>query len=90
MSTFFDRLAPQSALDIDNLSRLVYELRENRKRILDTCGVGDEAALLDGISSGTIPEHPGYEAWLGASELARSHEAARQLLAESLKEAKPK
>lgn len=87
MATFFDRMDPHDALEIDRISRLVYELRVNRKHILDSWQVRDEEQLLIGMLGGTVPEHPGYEAWLGARALGDAHEQARELLAASLAQA---
>lgn len=87
MTTFFDRMNPDNALEIDRISRLVYELRVNRKHILDSWQVRDEEQLLVGMLGGTVPEHPGYEAWLGARALGDAHQQARELLAASLAQA---
>lgn len=77
MSDFFQRVAPDAAVDIERLSRLLYELRENRQHLLAAYAAADEAALLERIAQGEIAEHPAYEHYLGARVLARSHAAVR-------------
>ena len=69
---------------MEALTRLTYELRENRRRILDGWQIADETALLAGVRDGTLPEHPAYEAWLGACILTEAHAHARAQLAARL------
>lgn len=81
MSEFFQRVAPDAAVSIERLSRLMYELRENRQRLLGAYAAADEAALLARIRQGEIAEHPAYEHYLGARILAQAHAVARAELA---------
>ncbi|OJZ20336.1 MAG: hypothetical protein BGP21_07790 [Thiobacillus sp. 65-29] len=88
MVDFFEGVAPELAEEIQNLSRLTYQLRENRKAILDGYGVADEATLLECIRTGSATEHPGYEHYLAARILDGTREAVRSALAERLVDAR--
>jgi len=88
MVDFFEGVAPELAEEIQNLSRLTYQLRENRKAILDGYGVADEAALLECIRTGSATEHPGYEHYLAARILDGTREAVRSALTERLEDAR--
>jgi hypothetical protein len=70
MSQYFERLPVDAATEIEELSRLAYELRENRRGLLGRHAAEDEAALLHRIVAGELPEHPAYEHYLGALALA--------------------
>jgi hypothetical protein len=87
MKNIFDKLEYEEAGQLDRLTRLIYELRENRSDILATHDVDDEQSLLNGIVADEIPEHPGYEHYLAARILAETREQARQLLADGIAEA---
>lgn len=82
----FGPMPPERALEIDRLTRLGYELRENRKRLLARYGVEDEAALLGRIRSGALAEHPAYEHYLSARVLEASRLSLRAQLAALLAE----
>ncbi len=86
MSNFFESLEFEEAEEIDQLSRLAYELRENRTSILASHGVDDEAALVQKIQTGAVDEHPAYEQYLAARILADTRETVRAVVAERLKE----
>lgn len=86
MADFYDTFEPDDAAELEQLSRLMYELRENRDAILKSYGVADEIALLEGIYTGNLPEHPAYEHYLGARILHDTRETVRALLGECLKE----
>lgn len=84
MEEFFDNLPYEDALDIEQAAKTIYELREQRAKILAGLAVADEAALLERIRSGALPEHPAYEQFLSASILDATREALRQQLAGEL------
>lgn len=86
MTSFFGNIDPDTAEELEQLSRLAYELRENRNTILETHGVTDEAALLQQIQTGAVAEHPAYENYLTARILADTRDTVREILAERLKE----
>jgi hypothetical protein len=85
MNDFFHRVDPQDAADIERLSRLIYELRENRHAVLRRHGVADEAALLQRLRDGDVPEHPGYDDYLAACTLGSARDAASAELKALLK-----
>lgn len=87
MPDFFKNLEYDSALEIERLSRLTYELRENRGAVLAPYGVQSESALLEQITSGTVAEHPAYEHYLAARVLEQTRDHARALMADKLREA---
>lgn len=87
MINFFERMDPDEAAELEQLSRLMYELRENRDAILKTYRVADEIALLELIYSGRVAEHPAYEHYLGARILHDTRETVRAMLSECMKEA---
>lgn len=86
MANFYDDFEPEDAIQLEQLSRLIYELRENRSTILKGYGVADEIALLEQIYTGAVPEHPAYEHYLSARILSDTRETVRAMLAECLKE----
>lgn len=86
MANFFENIDPATADDIEQLSRLSYELRENARAILGAYGADGDAALLDLILDGAVAEHPAYEHVLAARILAETRETVRTLLDERLKE----
>ncbi len=80
MSSFFENLPLDAAEQLEQLSRLVFELREDRKRLLQQHGVDSEDTLLELVRSGAVAEHPGYDNYLGARVLAATREAIRSQL----------
>ncbi|MHB1246572.1 MAG: hypothetical protein ACYCZH_09025 [Sulfuriferula sp.] len=85
MSNFFENIPYEEAEHIDRITKLSFELRENRLEILKRHGVADEAQLKQAIIEGTTPEHPGYEDYLSASILNAAKEAIRDDLKAYLK-----
>lgn len=77
MSSYFERLPLEAAEQMEGLSRLAFELRENRKALLRQYGVEDEAGLLERIRAGAVAEHPAYDHYLGARILEQTREAVR-------------
>ena len=90
MDSFFENLEYDDATELDQLSRLIYELRENRNAVLKPYGAEDEAALLQNIQAGTVDEHPAYEHYLAARILADTRETVRTIVSERLKKAPQK
>jgi hypothetical protein len=86
MANFFENLDPDAAAELDDLSRLIYELRENRNAVLDAHGAADAADLLQRIQTGDLPEHPGYEHYLAVRILADTLGTVRAAVAERLQE----
>lgn len=88
MASFYDDIEPDDAQQLEQLARLIFELRENRDVILRTSGAADEIELLERIYNGTVPEHPSYEQYLSARILADTRETVRAMMAECLSEAR--
>lgn len=86
MANFFDNLELTDAQQLEQLSRLVYELRENRNAILQSHSADDEIALLEHIYTGRVPEHPAYEHYLSARILADTRDTVRVMMSECLTE----
>ncbi|MBL8473911.1 MAG: hypothetical protein KF778_06660 [Rhodocyclaceae bacterium] len=86
MSDFYNSMEAATAVEIQRLSGLMYELRLSRDRILAGFGVAGEAELLARIQSGELPEHPAYERYLAARVLADTRDQVREVLAERLRE----
>ncbi|MBV8646128.1 hypothetical protein [Paludibacterium sp.] len=84
MTSFFRNTPHETAQEIDALSRLAYDLREDRKRILAQYGADDETALLARIAAGEVAEHPAYEHYLSAKSLADTRQATREQLRDLL------
>ena len=84
MTHFFHNVPSEAVQQIDTLSRMLYDLREDRKTLLAPYGAADEAKLLALIESGEVAEHPAYEHYLGAKNLASTREAIREQLRELL------
>lgn len=80
MSNFFEKLPFEAAQQLEQLSRIAFELRENRKRLLQQHDADSEEALLALVRSGTVAEHPGYDHYLGAHILSTTREAVRSQL----------
>lgn len=87
MADFFKGMDYEVATEVEALTRLMYELREHRNSLLDSCAVPDEAVLLERITAGDLDEHPAYEQYLAARILADTCETARRLVGEKLQEA---
>lgn len=90
MADFFENLEYDEATEIEQLSQLSYELRENRHAVLKPYGAADEAALLRQIQTGAVAEHPAYEHYLAARILADTRETVRAIVGERLKKANQK
>lgn len=86
MADFFENLEPDAAEELQRLSQLIYELRENRNAVLSDHAVNDEAELLERIRAGAVAEHPAYEQYLAARILAATRETVREVVAERLQE----
>lgn len=78
---FYQGFDPEAAADIERLSRLIYELRQNRARILQPYEVSHENELVSRIVDGQLDEHPAYEHYLSARILSDTCESVRTALA---------
>ena len=80
MADFYEEIPVEQADQIEAISRLRYELRENHAALLKKYSVEDIQQLKQGIEQGTIPEHPAYEDYLGAALTAQTQEILREEL----------
>jgi hypothetical protein len=80
MSDFFRNVPNEAVLQIDTLSGLLYDLREDRKRVLAEYRADSEQQLLGRIVTGEVDEHPAYEHYLAAKILAETRETVREQL----------
>lgn len=80
MTQFYDQLPLDTAQQIEPLSWLSYQLRENRKALLAHYGVSSAQELLARIESGALEEHPAYEHYLSLFILEQQREATREQL----------
>jgi len=86
MSKFFDNMTVEEAEQVQSLTRLIYELRENRNTLLTQYSVKDEQALLEKIAAGQAAEHPAYEHYLSANILSQTRDSIREDIKNYLKE----
>ena len=89
MNNFYDNLDPDDAVDIEQCSRLMYEIRSARDGLLAQLGAGDAPQALACIKSGELPEHPSYEQYLSVRILNALHADVRADLADRLKKVQP-
>lgn len=80
MSNFFEKLPFTAAQQLEQLSRFGFELRENRKRLLQQYETDSEDDLLELVRGGVVAEHPGYDHYLGARILSATREEVRNQL----------
>lgn len=86
MHVFYENLSTDDAIEIEQLSRLLYEIRVSRDTLLAQLGAASPEQALARIVAGELPEHPAYEHYLSVCTLAELHSQVRADLAERLKE----
>ncbi|WP_346287716.1 hypothetical protein [Zoogloea sp.] len=86
MDPIYGGLAPDEAIEIEKLARLLYEVRSARDEVLARLGAANDVQALACIIGGDIPEHPGYEDYLSARILAGLTGQIRAELATRLEE----
>src|SRR5690606_4608175 len=92
MEPLYDALEPEQATEIEQLARVMYEAREQRRMILEQYHTDDPAEVLARIAAMTAAgecEHPAYEHYLAVCILDETRNAARSLMAARLKEDEP-
>lgn len=80
MNAFFERVEPETASAIADVSRRMFDLRERRKRLLAETGNESADDMLAAVREGSLPEHPGYDAWLAVQLIGQREEALRETL----------
>ena len=88
MDPFYSDISPGDAIEIEQLARLMYELRSARDKLLAEIGASDATDVLKRITSGELPEHPTYEHYLSLGILADLHGQVRSDLATRIKESR--
>lgn len=88
MDPFYSDISPNDAIEIEQLARLMYDLRSARDKLLAELGATDAADVLKRITSGELPEHPTYEHYLSLGILADLHGQVRSDLAARVKESR--
>lgn len=86
MKLFFAGMNAEQAVGIDLAAKAAFDMRENRKSLLQKHQVGNETELLEKIRSGALEEHPAYEDYLSAKILRDAYEGIRAELKEHLLE----
>ena len=71
MDPFFAGMPPATALVLAALSRELYDTRQMRRQLLSDTRCTCADAVLQAITDGRLPEHPGWEAWLSLQLLER-------------------
>lgn len=77
MDTFFSGLDPEVALELAELSRRAFDVREQRKQILRETGFEEAADLLEAVRSERVDVRAGYDVWLTLALLQEQHESIR-------------
>ncbi|WP_201313558.1 hypothetical protein [Dyella sp. EPa41] len=80
MRAFFENVDPRAATAISDVSRRMFDLRERCKRLLGETGCGEADEILAAVREGSLPEHPGYDAWLAARLLGDRERALQATL----------
>lgn len=80
MRAFFENVDPRTASAISDVSRRMYDLRERRKRLLTDTGCSDADEILAAVREGSLPEHPGYDAWLAVRLIGERERALQETL----------
>ena len=89
MANFFDNISPDDAGQMEQLARVIFELRVSRDDLLKRYEVADAAALLEKISKGVVEEHPGYDHYLSLHVLEGMREVVRAEMKDFLPKVKP-
>lgn len=77
MSNLFQDLPFTVAQQLEQLSRLAFDLREQRRRLLQRHGADSEEQLLQLVSEGAIAQQPACQDYLSAKVLAETREGVR-------------
>jgi hypothetical protein len=89
MADFYNNLDIDDAEQVEQLSRLMFELRTSRDTLLKTYGVSDASGLLALIRAGSVAEHPAYEHFLSLRILDDTRESVRDELKAFLPKVRP-
>lgn len=90
MDSFYRNVSADAALEIEQIAKLMYEVRAFRDNMLAQLGAADAEQALECIANGDLPEHPAYEHYLSARILADLHTQVRAELAARVEEVQGK
>ena len=77
MDTFFCGLDPEVALELAELSRRAFDVREQRKQILRETDFEEAANLLESVRRERFDVRAGYDVWLTLGWLQEQQESIR-------------
>jgi hypothetical protein len=80
MADFYENLAPEDIAILDQLAKLLIELRESHMTLLARYSVASEDDLFDRLRAGKLAEHTAYEDYLGARIIESTRQAVRAQL----------
>ncbi len=66
MDPIYSTIPPEDAMELEQIARLLYEVRAARDDTPHRLGAADAPQALDCIRRGELPEHPSYEHYLSA------------------------
>lgn len=89
MANFFDEMDFDDAELMEQLARVLFDLRVSRDTLLKQYDSANAAVLLEKIRSGAVPEHPAYDHYLSLAVLDETREAVRAELKDFLPRVKP-
>lgn len=88
MTDFFNDMDGEDAGQLEQLSRVIFDLRASRNTLLQQYAVDDAAALLEKIRTGAVAEHPAYDHYLSIAILEDMRETVRNELKNLLPQVK--
>lgn len=80
MADFYENLAPEDIAILDQMAKLLIELRESHMALLARYEVASEDDLYDRLREGKLAEHTAYEDYLGARIIESTRMAVRAQL----------
>ena len=89
MDDFYENLAPEDVAILDQLSKLLIELRESHMTLLARYEVASEDDLYDRLREGKLAEHTAYEDYLGARIIESTRMAVREQLRDYMLQVDP-
>lgn len=86
MNNFFENVPYEAAHELEQLSRLAFELREQAKHLLQPYGAATAEALFERVRAGELPIHPAAEHAQSALALQEARAAVREQLMAAMRE----
>jgi hypothetical protein len=79
--SFFERIPFEAAVQLEEWSRVAFELREGARQVLARYGVDTPEALAALMDEGAVAARPALDDYVAACFLATAREDARSALA---------